>query len=127
MGDGATPEVFSTVAEVQDIDLPEIKAQYEDATSHDSAGWEESIATILSGGEPGFKVNWIPGGATHDETTGVLAAALNRTKKNWKIVLPNTAKTFAFAAYISFKGSAPVKGKLESECKLKISGPVTVS
>lgn len=127
MGDGATPEVFSTVAEVLDIDLPEISANYEEVTSHDSNGWEESVATLLSGGEPGFKVNWIPANATHNETTGMLYAALNRVRKNWKIVLPNSAKTFAFAAYCSVKPSASVKGVLENEIKLKITGPVTVS
>lgn len=127
MGDGATPETFSTVGEVLDLDLPEVKANYEEVTSHDSGGWEEHLATILGGGEPGFKVNWLPTNATHNETTGVLYAALNRVKKNWKIVLPNTAKTFAFAAYISVKPSAKVKGVLDADCKLKISGPVTVS
>jgi len=127
MGDGATPETFGTVAEVLDIDLPEIKANYENVTSQDSAGWEESVATILSGGEPSFKVNWIPTHATHNETTGMMYAALNRVRKNWKIVLPNTAKTFAFSAFISVKPSATVKGVLENEIKLKVTGPVTVS
>lgn len=128
MGDGATPtETFGTVAEVLDIEMPEIKANYEEVTSHDSNGWEEYVATLLSGGEPGMKVNWLAANATQNETTGVLYAALNRVKKNWKIVLPNNAKTFAFAAYVSFKGSAPVKGALSAEIKLKISGPVTVA
>lgn len=127
MGDGATPETFSTVAEVNDLDLPEIKANYEDVTNHDSAGWEESIPTLLSGGEVGFKVNWLPTHATQNETTGLLYATLNRVKKNWKIVLPNNVKTFSFAAYVSVKPSAKVKGALEADIKLKITGPVTVA
>ncbi|MFZ5856784.1 MAG: phage tail tube protein [Chloroflexota bacterium] len=128
MGDGGTPETFTTIAEVGDIDLPEIKLDTEDATSHDSGGWEESIGVLLSGGEPKFEINWIPTSPTHDETTGLLAAILNKTRKNWKIVLPNTVKTFAFTALLtSFKPKAPKKGKLTADITLKISGAVTIS
>lgn len=129
LGDAATPtETFTTVAEITDVELPEIKLDSEDATSHDSNGWEEVIATILSGGEPSFKANWLPTHATQNETTGVLAVIMNRQKRNWKIVLPNSVKTFSFAAIVSnFKPGAPLKGKLTAEFKLKISGPVTPS
>lgn len=129
MGDGGSPtETFTTIAEVGDLEVPEITLETEDATSQDSGGWEEAVATILSGGEPSFEINWIPSSATHDETTGLLYSILNRVKKNWKIVLPNTAKTFSFAAYVTgFKGIEPVKGKLKAEIKLKISGAVTPS
>jgi hypothetical protein len=60
MGDGGSPETFTTIAEVGDIDLPPIKLDTEDATHQGSGGWEESIGTILSGGEPKFSINWIP-------------------------------------------------------------------
>lgn len=128
MGDGGTPEVFTTLVEVRDIDLPEISLETDEATSHDSNGWEEVIGTILSGGEPKFEINWIPSDPTHDETTGALSAILNRTKKNWQIVLPGSVKTFAFAAYLTkFTPKAPVKEKLAAEIELKVSGAVTVS
>jgi hypothetical protein len=128
MGDGATPEVFTTIAEVSDFEAPDINLQMEDATSHDSGGWEESVGTLLSGGEPGFTINWRPTSATHDETTGLLYSILNRVKKNWKVVLPNTVKTFSFAAQVSgFKPKQPVKGLLQADIKLKISGAVSVT
>ncbi len=128
MGDGAGPENFTTVAEITDLDLPKIALATEDATSHDSGGWEESIPTLLSGGEPGFKANWLPSNATHNETTGVLGAILNRTKKNWKIVLPNSVKTFSFAGTVTkFEPTGNVKNKLEVAFSIKISGAVSVS
>jgi hypothetical protein len=128
LGDGATPEVFTTIAEVGDLEAPEILLATEDATSHDSDGWEETVGTLLSGGEPSFKINWQPTDATHDETTGLLYSILNRVKKNFKIVLPNTAKTFSFSALVTgFKPLQPVKGLLQAEIKLKISGTVAVA
>jgi hypothetical protein len=128
MGDGGAPETFSTVVEVTEINLPDITLRTEDATSHDSGGWEEVIGTLLSGGEISGKINWRPTNATHDETTGVLSAILNRTRKNWQMVLPGSVKTYAFAALVTkFKGLAPVSGKLEAEFSIKISGAVTIA
>lgn len=128
LGDAGGPETFTTVAEITDVELPEIKLDSEDATSHDSNGWEEVIATILSGGEPSFKANWLPTNATQNESTGVAYVILNRLKRNWRITLPGSVKTFNFAAIVSsFKPGAPLKGKLQVEFKLKISGPVTIS
>jgi len=129
MGDGASPtETFTTIAEVGDLEAPEITLNTEDATSQDSGGWEEAIGTTLTGGEPSFEINWRPTNGTHDETTGMLYVILNRVKKNWKLVLPNTAKTFSFAALVTgFKPKQPVAGKLTAEIKLKITGPVTVA
>ena len=127
-GDGGAPETFSTVVEVTEIDLPEITLKTEDATSHDSGGWTEVIGTLLSGGKLSGKVNWRPTDPTHDETTGILSTILNRTKGNWKMVLPNSLKTFSFPALLTkFKGLPPVDGKLEAEFELEISGAVTVS
>lgn len=128
IGDGATPEVFTTIAEVGDLEAPEIILNTEDATTHDSAGWGEVIGTQLDGGEPTFTINWRPTNATHDETTGLLYSILNRVKKNFKVVLPSTVKTFSFAAVVtSFKPKQPVKGILQAEIKLKISGAVSVA
>lgn len=128
IGDGATPEVFTTIAEVNDLEAPEITLATEDATSQDSGGWEEAVGTILSGGEPSFVINWRPTHATHDETTGVMYQILNRVKKNFKVVLPNSAKTFTFAALVTgFKPKQPVKGLLQAEIKMKISGVVSIA
>ena len=47
LGDGGTPENFTTIAEVRDIGGPELGADVVDVTSHDSPGaWEEVIETI---------------------------------------------------------------------------------
>jgi hypothetical protein len=128
MGDGGGPETFSTIVEVTELNLPEITLSTEDATSHDSNGWMEVIGTLLDGGEISGKINWRPTHATHDETTGVLSAIMNRSKKNWQMVLPTSLKAFAFAGLLTkFKGLAPVDGKLEAEFTIKTSGAVTIA
>lgn len=128
IGDGAAPENFSTVVEVFELKPPQIKLKTDDATSHDSNGWTEIIATVLEGGQVTAKINWRPSDPTHDNITGVLSKILNRTKANWKIILPGAVKTFSFAAILTdFKPDAPVEKKLVADITLQISGAITIS
>lgn len=128
MGDGLSPETFGTIANVGDIDGPDISLDTEETTNHGSAnGWSEFIGTILSGGEVSFSINFIPTDPTHDMNTGLQADMVSRTLRNFRLVYPDpSGNGYAFAALVTgFKASAPVKGKLGSDVKLKISGPVT--
>lgn len=129
-GDGGSPEVFTTIAEVLDIEGPDESLETEDVTSHDStSGWVEKIGTLLDGGEVSFEVNFVPTNATHDSTTGLRADMINRTRRNFQMVLPDAGTTtYAFAALVTnVKPSEPVKGALRAEVTLEISGVVTLS
>ena len=47
-------------------------------------------------------VNYVPGGATHDDSTGLLAQLTGGTLTNYKIVLPDTdTTTWTFAGYVT--------------------------
>lgn len=127
-GNGGSPETFATIAEVGDIDGPDMSLDTEDATSHDSVnGWSEFIGTILNGGEVSFPINFVPSDPTHDVTTGIQQDMVNRTLRNFRLVYPDPgANGYAFSALVTgFKPTSPVKGKLSADIKLKISGPVT--
>jgi len=130
IGNGATPEVFTTVAEVLDISGPALGLDTAEVTSHDSPGaWEEFVATILRSGEVSFDVNWVVTGATHSYLTGLLKDLTNRTKRNFQIVWPNiSSTTWAFAAFITaMQPSAPVNGPLTGSVTLKITGQPTLA
>lgn len=128
-GDGGSPtEVFATIAEVGDIEGPDMSLATEEVTHHGSVGgWDEFVGTILSGGEVSFPVNFLPSNATHDALTGLQADMVNRTKRNFQIVYPDPGGNgFAFKALVTgVKPKAPVKGKLAADIKLKITGPVS--
>lgn len=127
-GDGGSPETFATIAEVGDIEGPDMQLATEDVTHHGSTGgWDEVIGTILSGGEVSFPVNFLPSDATQDASSGLQADMRNRTKRNFQLVYPDPGGNgFAFAALVTgFKPKAPVKGKLSADVKLKITGVVT--
>lgn len=127
IGDGGSPETFATIAEVGDLDGPDMSLGTEETTNHGGDGWDEFIGTILSGGEVGMPINFIPSESTHDMSTGLQADMVNKTKRNFRMVYPDAGSNgYQFKALVTgFKPKAPVKGKLSADVKLKISGPVT--
>jgi len=131
LGDGMMTEVFTTIAEVKDIDGPDISMDTEDITPHDAVGgWEEFIPTILRSGEITFDLNFVPDNAQHGDVSGGLINLLkNRTKRNFQLVLPTSpAYTWEFAAYVvGFSNSMPVGGVLGASVTLKVTGSLSLT
>lgn len=127
IGNGGSPtETFTTIAEVKDISGPSVALATEEVTSHDSSGWREFIPTLKEAGEVSFDVNF-NAAATQGFSGGLYNDLLNRTRRNFQIVLPTTtAKTGSFAAYVTgFELTAPVEGVLGASITLMIDGQVT--
>lgn len=124
LGDGGGPEVFTTIAEVQDIAGPGIIARTEEATAHDGTGWVEHVSTLLEAGEVTFDIHLVPNNATHNHTTGLLYLLRNRIRRNYQVVFPsNPTVTWSFLALVtSFEIGAPVEGKLTASITLLIVG-----
>ncbi len=129
IGNGATSETFTTIAEVRDIDGPELELEAKEVTSHDSGGWREYIGTLLTGGEVSFDLNFIPTNATHSHTSGLINDMVDRTKRNFQLVFPTTSPTtWAFTALVTgFKPSAGVEDELLAEVTLQVTGQPTLA
>lgn len=128
IGDGGGTEVFTTIAELKNIKLPGVKNVVVDVTSHSSPGGiKEKLAVLGEITEMTFDVSFIPTGATHSYTSGLLKDALNRTKRNFKVVLPDAgATTWQGAAYVEeFTPEAPVDNVLKASIKLTPAGQWT--
>ena len=131
VGDAADPEVFTTLAEVQDISGPSLSMETVDATSHDSpSGWDEVIAGLKSGGEVTFDIQYIPSNATHKKAAGgILGDFDDRTKRNFQIVFPDSGTTtWSFTAFVTaFEPAMPIKDKILASLTLKITGAPTLA
>ena len=131
IGDGATPtETFTTIAEVTDIGGPKLELATIEATSHSSTdGWIEKIGGLLDGGEVSFDINFVPTGATHSYSTGLIHDLVNRTVRNFKLVFPNiSATTWAFAALVTgFEPKEPIDDKLSASVTLTLTGKPTLA
>lgn len=130
VGDGKTPEQFTTIAEVTKIGGPKLSLDTEDVTSHDSqGGWEEAIGTVLRSGEVSLDINYVPVDPTHDAATGLISRMVARSVDNYKLVFPDTGSTeWSFAALVTgFELDAPHDGKLAASVTLKVTGQPTLA
>jgi len=128
-GDGATPEVFTSVAEITELVPPAMSKDSIDVTNHGSSdGYREFIPGMRDGGEVSFKANWLPTNATHDGTTGLLESFNDDELHNWKIIAPDTLITIAFSGFLTaFEPDTPLEGQGTLSGTIKVSGKPTVS
>lgn len=124
IGDGASPEVFTTIGEVtsignfgQENDLVEV--------THLQSTAKEYIYGLPDGVEVPIACNYLP---TNAQQVALLAAQAARTTKNFKLVMPSGggSLTFSFAALarkwdLNFTPNDGVK----LNAGLKISGAIT--
>lgn len=123
MGTGASPEIFTSIAEVFDIVGPALKADTVEST-HLADTWKGFKITLKDGGTVKFTVNFLPTDATQGLSTGVLVAFENGTLKNWRIVWSDAnATVWQFAAFVTdFQAKAPLTGMLRADISLKLDG-----
>jgi len=129
LGDGATSEAFTDIAEITDLTAFDMNRDVIDLTSHNSAnGYREKMGGLRDAGSLGIKANWLPNNVTHFETTGIMAKFNADTLSNWKIILPGSIATFSFAGFASaIKGGTPLDAQGTLEFTVTISGKVTQS
>ncbi len=127
MGDGASPEVFTTIAENVELGALGETVNLVDVTHHESPdGRREYIAGLKDGDEFNFTANYIPANTTQNETAGVIYVAQEGTKKNWQIV--KGGKTFAFSAIVShWEVTFPLAEQMRLSATLKLSSKIDIT
>ena len=131
IGDGATPEVFKTIAEVKDISGPGLTREFAEFTHQQSTGgYREYKPTFKNSGDVTFKCNFLPDDETQGfATTGILKDYEDGTLRNFQLLFPDSGATKAsFAAYVAnIQPGAPIAGPLELNVTLRVTGTVTWS
>lgn len=126
IGNGGGSETFTTIAEVLDISGPSFAVATEEVTSHDSSGWREYVPTLREAGEVTFELLF-NNGATQGFAGGLYNDMINKTKRNFQLVIPTTSsKTGSFAAHVTgWEFSLAVEGVIRASLTLQITGAVT--
>lgn len=131
-GDGASPEVFTDVAEVIDLSPPSMTKDQVEATHTDSpGGFREFIPGLKDGGEFSLTMNFLPNNATQGNASGgVLNDFLNETTtRNWRIQFPGSPSmywTFK-ASVIGFEPATPIDDRMTAVVSFKVAGAPTIS
>lgn len=127
MGDGASPDVYTTVPEVTRLSGPSVRFDLLDVTSHDTVGYfREYIPGLADGDKITATVNWRPSNTIHK---ALRVNAYARTNGNFKIVFPDSAdNTVVCSTYIESQlPKADVGTVLGMDISLKITGQPTWS
>jgi predicted secreted protein len=130
IGDGATPETFTTVAEVKSIEGPELSLDLMDVTNMDSPSYyREVLPGFKNAGEVTLELNFLPAHSTHNAVTGLLSKFEGRTLRNYKIVFPNIGNTtWSFAGYVTkFSPTANFDEPLNAAVTITVTGAPTLA
>lgn len=129
MGDGGSSEVFTEIAEVRDITGPGLELTMTETTAHDGDGFRNFVPTLKDAGEVSFPINYVPTNGTHDASTGLLKDYSDRTRRNYKLIFPDTSTTtWTFSGYVTgFEPAGPVEGALCANVTIKVAGAPTLA
>jgi predicted secreted protein len=121
----------TTIAEVTNIDLPELSRDTAEVTHHQSPNmWRERIKILKDAGEVSFSINYIPTNSTQNAGTGMLADFANDTTNDtWTLVFPDSAATtWTFAGAVTkFAAKAPIDDRLTADISLQVMGQPTLA
>jgi len=130
IGDGATEESFTSIAEVKDFDGPALTKDMQETTPHSPTGhkWRKFISGLRDGGEVTFDINYEPTETTHG-TSGLLGELDEDELRNWQLVFPDSGSTtWSFSGAVTgFNPSNPVEGVQTASISIKISGKPTLA
>jgi len=124
IGSGASPQVYTKVAECLSIGGPDVTAEEIDVTSLDSTGgYKESITGLKDGGSVALEVNWIKANAQQIILRDALDSGAALT---CRIVFSDSPQTIAsFACKVTgFSMAAEPDSQLKASLTIKISGQV---
>jgi|SRR5208337_4174174 len=127
-GNGASPEGWTTVANVGDITGPTMKSTVQDVTSQSTGDyWRQKIQTLLDAGQISFPCYFVPNSAGHQALLEIFAgrSGNNGIPYAWRVLFPVAAGSvpWIFNGWLSqFSMKAPVAGVIEAACIIDLTG-----
>ena len=128
----ATPNVFTDIAELGDLKLPELNRKDFDASVH-NRNIDSITAGILRRNPMTFPTNFIPNDASMDHLTGLIKAMVSEPPPidGYRVRWPSPLNTAAYdwimsGQVLAIAPAAPVDGKLALDITLRFSGLMTI-
>lgn len=127
-GDAASPQVFTTIAEVRSISGFGSKANLVDMTNLDSLNSAmEYIAAMKDGVQMSIECNFIPTNVTQNLSAGMIADHISGVVRDFQMHLPGTFGVFSFSGIVlewNVPKLAP-QDPLTVTFGVKITGPIS--
>jgi predicted secreted protein len=125
-GDGGSPEAFTSVAELANIE-PSLSKDEIEGTHHTSPGAWKQFKPGLKEGEIAFEGNYLPTDPTHNAAVGLLADFNSGVIRNYKVVFSIGGVEWIAPMFLrEFNPAAPVEDKLGLSGTFRIAGQPTL-
>ena len=124
IGDGASPEVFSTISEIKTFTGPGGSAAVIDVTDLSSAAKEKRMG-LADEGQLSFMINYIPSDTEH---AALRSARATRVETNFQLIFTDAspATTWSFSGFVTnFAVSGSVDGVIEANVTIEITGAIS--
>ena len=128
-----SPGVFTTIAELQDISVPEMSRGETEVTAHDKTMDEWVLSTRVLRSPLSGTVNFVHDNGTHDHLTGLRYALLNGEVRGYRIVGPNStgAGDHEWIGSGEVQAFGPVtypvrEGVVQANFAIRLSGPMKI-
>lgn len=126
IGNGASPEVFSTISEIKTFSGPTGSAAVIDVTDLSSTAKEKRMG-LADEGQLSFTINYIPDNTQH---ALLRTQRASREETNFKMVFTDDSPstTWSFSAFVTgFAVSGAVDNVVEATVTLEITGSIIQS
>jgi hypothetical protein len=122
--------VYTTIAQVRDINGPALTGETDDVTNRDSSGgFREYIGTLKDGGDVTFNIVYDPDQTTHSASAagGVVTLLTSGALNNFRVTFSDsTPATATFAGIVTaFAPTLPLAGAMTADVTIKVSGAIT--
>lgn len=121
----ATPGVFTTIAELGDIGVPELSRNEFDSSVH-NRNIDDYVLGMLRRGTMTIPLNFIPTDGTHDHLTGLYKAIITNSIDGYRMAFPDNTTWIMSGQVQSIKPNAPVDGKLSADVTIRFSGYMSI-
>ncbi|PKO03040.1 MAG: hypothetical protein CVU43_04475 [Chloroflexi bacterium HGW-Chloroflexi-5] len=124
IGDGATVEAFTSVAELVDVVPPQESRDSIQVTHHGSDNRaHEYLPGLREGGTVNLVLNWLPSNATQNKATGLRKQWEDNLNHNFKIILPDSLGTISFTGHqTAWNPELPLPSQGKLSVAIKVSG-----
>ena len=126
IGNGASPQVFTTISEIKTFSGPTGSAAVIDVTDLSSTAKEKRMG-LADEGQLSFTINYIPDNTQH---TLLRTQRASREETDFKMVFTDDSPstTWSFSAFVTgFAVSGAVDNVVEANVTLEITGSITQS
>jgi Lambda phage tail tube protein, TTP len=133
-GNGASPEVWTTVANIGDLGGPQMSSTVQDVTSQSTGDYfRRKIQTLLDCGMISAPLYFVPGDPGHQALLGIYTGRSGNTGNPtyWRVLFPVAAGNpqigYVFTGWLTkFSLKEPVAGVIEAAIEIDLTGPPNI-